>query len=223
MRLAWLGGGIGWLARRAAEWVAPPHLDRLILATGHKRGYVSTRAKLYHPHVMLGEHNFVADDVIFFHAPDGREIDIDSKVAIYKGCVLETGMGASIKVGSLSSLHANVQVKAYVSDIEIGEGVMIAANCAMYSYNHSSSPDGQIRLMPLETKGPIVLGDGAWIGEGSILLSGVTIGKGAVVGAGAVVVNDVPDFCIAVGNPARVVKSRFDVKQSEIESLVLGK
>lgn len=53
---------------------------------------------------------------------------------------------------------------------------------------------------------PIVIKDDAWIGMNVIILKGVTIGRGAIVGAGSVVTKDVPDWCVAAGNPARVVK-----------------
>lgn len=59
------------------------------------------------------------------------------------------------------------------------------------------------------SKGQVVVEDDVWIGAGAIILSGVRVGKGAVVGAGAVVAKDIPPYSIAVGNPARVVKSRF--------------
>lgn len=54
---------------------------------------------------------------------------------------------------------------------------------------------------------PIIIKDGAHIGIGSIIMPGVTIGKGAVIGAGSVVTRDIPDYCIAVGTPAKVIKS----------------
>jgi acetyltransferase-like isoleucine patch superfamily enzyme len=60
------------------------------------------------------------------------------------------------------------------------------------------------------SKGDVVIGNDVWIGTGARILSGVTIGDGAVVGAFAVVAKDVPPYGIAVGNPARTVKKRFD-------------
>lgn len=56
---------------------------------------------------------------------------------------------------------------------------------------------------------PVTIGHDVWIGHGVIVLPGRTIGTGAVVGAGAVVTRDVPDYAIAVGNPARPVRRRF--------------
>ena len=54
---------------------------------------------------------------------------------------------------------------------------------------------------------PIHIKDGAHIGIGAIIMPGVTIGKGAVIGAGSVVTRDVPDYSVAVGVPAKVIKS----------------
>ncbi|MBP1617335.1 MAG: hypothetical protein H6Q14_1162 [Bacteroidetes bacterium] len=59
------------------------------------------------------------------------------------------------------------------------------------------------------SKGPIHVEDHAWIGHNALILSGVTIGKGAIVGAGSVVSKDIPPYCIAAGNPIRIIKKRF--------------
>ena len=67
-------------------------------------------------------------------------------------------------------------------------------------------------------KGDIVIGNDVWIDEGVTILSGVTIGDGAILGAHAVVSKDVPPYAIAVGNPAKVVKYRFD--QDTIDQLL---
>ncbi len=60
------------------------------------------------------------------------------------------------------------------------------------------------------SKGPIVIEDDVWIGTDSLILSGVTIGKGAVVAAGSVVTKSVPAFTIVGGNPAKLIRNRFD-------------
>lgn len=60
------------------------------------------------------------------------------------------------------------------------------------------------------SRGDTVVGHDVWIGTQARIMPGVTIGNGAIVGAHAVVARDVPPFCIAVGNPARVIRQRFD-------------
>jgi acetyltransferase-like isoleucine patch superfamily enzyme len=66
----------------------------------------------------------------------------------------------------------------------------------------------------------ISIGDGSWIGSGAIILDGVRIGRNVVVGAGAVVTKDIPDYCIAVGNPARVIRNlRTDPLSNERQTV----
>ena len=60
------------------------------------------------------------------------------------------------------------------------------------------------------TKGDVNIGNDVWIGNGATIMSGVTIGNGAVIGANAVVTKDVPAYAIVAGNPARIIKYRFD-------------
>jgi acetyltransferase-like isoleucine patch superfamily enzyme len=68
------------------------------------------------------------------------------------------------------------------------------------------------------TKRDVVIGNDVWIGRNSLILSGVTIGDGAIVGAAAVVAKDVPPYAIVVGNPAKVIRYRFD--EETIEKLL---
>jgi acetyltransferase-like isoleucine patch superfamily enzyme len=67
-------------------------------------------------------------------------------------------------------------------------------------------------------KGNISIGHDVWIGHGATIVSGVKIGHGAVVGAQAVVAKNVPDYAVVVGNPAQVIKYRFE--SSAIEALL---
>ena len=63
---------------------------------------------------------------------------------------------------------------------------------------------------PIYSKGPVIIGDNVWIGDKATILPGVTIGDGAVIAANAVVTKDVPAFCVAAGNPARIIKKSID-------------
>lgn len=100
-------------------------------------------------------------------------------------------------------------------EIRIGNQVMIASNVQIYTASHPVLP--KERLVPdwkeRETTffrtyaRPVVIRDNAWIGGGCIILPGVTVGENSVVGAGSVVTRDVPDNCVAAGNPCRVLRS----------------
>jgi acetyltransferase-like isoleucine patch superfamily enzyme len=60
------------------------------------------------------------------------------------------------------------------------------------------------------TKGNVIIGNDVWVGDGAVILSGVNIGDGAVIGARSVVTKDVPAYGIVAGNPARLIKKRFN-------------
>jgi len=76
----------------------------------------------------------------------------------------------------------------------------------------------QIPDVHSKSKGPVRIGSDVWLGNSAIILPGVSIGDGAIVGAQAVVSKDVPTYAVAVGNPAQVVKYRFD--SGQIRSLL---
>lgn len=93
--------------------------------------------------------------------------------------------------------------------ITIGRNVWVTAGCQLLCHQRDLSfykRGMPVMDCPLKFA-PIVIKDGAHIGIGSIIMPGVTVGEGAVIGAGAVVTKDVPDYSVAVGVPARVVKT----------------
>ena len=79
----------------------------------------------------------------------------------------------------------------------------------LYDNAGTLRPEGEKPLYD-RFKDPVVIGNDVWIGTGAIILRGVTVGDGAVIGAGSVVTKDVPPYAIVAGNPARVIKYRFD-------------
>lgn len=97
--------------------------------------------------------------------------------------------------------------------IEIGSGVIFAPGVIIYSRTHNfNSPD--LAAIPFDNvflTAKVTIKPYVWVGRNVIILPGVTIGKGAVIGAGAVVAKDIPDYGIAVGNPARVIKYRSNI------------
>ncbi len=98
--------------------------------------------------------------------------------------------------------------------ITIGNKVMIAPDVRIYTATHSTHLAERMppRTHPGESlcktiARPVTISDGVWIGGGSVILPGVTIGENSVIGAGSVVVNDIPAYSVAVGNPCRVIKT----------------
>ncbi|MGY1607517.1 MULTISPECIES: DapH/DapD/GlmU-related protein [unclassified Geodermatophilus] len=71
----------------------------------------------------------------------------------------------------------------------------------------SAADDTRTMREKWEAAAPITIGDDVWLGGGAIVLPGVTIGENTVVGAGSVVTRDLPADVVAVGNPARVVRT----------------
>ena len=92
-----------------------------------------------------------------------------------------------------------------VAPITIGDDVQIGPNAQLLTATHPTEPEP--RRAKWEGSAPITIGDNVWLGGGVIVCPGVTIGANTVVGAGSVVIRDLPAGVVAVGHPARVVRS----------------
>lgn len=114
---------------------------------------------------------------------------------------------STMKIGKNVYINSGLLAMAR-GGITIEDGVQIAANVQLISNNHDPYD------LSILTCKPVLIKKAAWIGAGASILPGVSIGKHAIVGAASVVTKDVPDYAVAVGNPARVIKyldaSRFD-------------
>jgi acetyltransferase-like isoleucine patch superfamily enzyme len=201
----------GRISMRLAAWFSPPYKERIPLSHLSEKGFVEHTAIINHPNFRVGKHCFIGDKVIINERKNGGKIELGDRVEILRDTTLETGSGGQIIIGDNSSIHPCCHLYSYLEPIEIGSGVMIAPSCALFSYNHGMVPNETIRKQPLQSKGPIIIGNEAWIGVRATILSGVKIGNGAVIGAGSVVSDDVPDGAIVVGIPARVQKNRAEI------------
>lgn len=116
----------------------------------------------------------------------------------------------NIVIGEHCLINHNNVLQAGRSDgkIVIGDYVHTGANVNIIAFNHGFyTREIPSKLQDLD-EADIIIGDDVWIGGGSIILSGVKIGKGAIIAAGAVVNKDVPEYAIAGGIPAKVLKYR---------------
>lgn len=195
-------------AARLATWATPPYYGRHQLARHHPSGFVAPDASIHHPLLTRGAHTFIGDRVVIYQDRDGGPVMLGDGVGLNQDVCIQTGAGGAVRIGTQTHVQPRCQFSAYVAAIEIGARVSIAPACAFYSYDHGMQADEPIRNQPFTTRGPIVVGEGVWIGYGVVVLSGVTIGQGAVIGAGAVVTRDVPPGAVAAGVPARVLRAR---------------
>jgi acetyltransferase-like isoleucine patch superfamily enzyme len=150
--------------------------------------------------------------------------DIRNKKSIKIGKGFTTGFGCRLEAYPQKDISEailifgeNVEINDYVhiavgEKIVIGDNVLIASKVFISDLNHGNykgeNPDSPLSTpnsRKLSTN-PIIIKDNVWIGEGVCIMPGVTIGYGSVIGALSVVTKDIPDYSIAVGSPAKVVK-----------------
>ena len=135
----------------------------------------------------------------------GNNVEIlpNSRIQLYPE---KSGKNPKITIGDCCYIGYNFSMLAG-DDITIKNNVLIASNVLISSENHGTDPESDIPYsgQPL-LSAPVFIGEGCWIGERVMILPGVTIGKKCIIGAASVVTKDVPDYCIALGSPAKVVK-----------------
>lgn len=93
--------------------------------------------------------------------------------------------------------------------VKIGKFVLIGPYCSILSSNHEFRYIHKPIQYQEITRNPVIIEDDVWLGRNVTVLPGVTIGRGSIIGAGAVVTKSIPEFVIAGGVPAKVIKNRF--------------
>jgi acetyltransferase-like isoleucine patch superfamily enzyme len=140
-----------------------------------------------------------------------ERIEIGDGVFMGSGCWLQAlsdgdNRAAAISIGSGTSIAGDCVISA-VRDVCLEQNVLIARNVYISDHIHKySRADLPILAQGLDKIERVLIKSGAWLGQNVVVCPGVTVGTGAVVGANSVVNEDIPDFCLAVGSPARVVK-----------------
>jgi len=117
--------------------------------------------------------------------------------------VVSWGEGSSLMIGKYCSISANVVI--FLGSEHRTEWI------STYPFPYIWEEAKSIKGHPA-TKGNVVIGNDVWIGFGTTILSGVTIGDGAAIGACSLVIRDVPPYAIVAGNPAQVLRHRFDAE-----------
>ena len=121
-----------------------------------------------------------------------------SKLIVY-----DWGEGATLRIGAFCSIALNVKI--FLGGEHRSDWV------TTYPFNVLWEAGKELNGHP-KTKGDVNIGNDVWVGSEAVIISGVNIGDGAVLGARTVVARDIPPYAVVVGNPARIIKKRFDDK-----------
>lgn len=162
-----------------------------------KLGYAGKGSILYRPEILdrrNAKRVYLGDGTIIFSG---------SRIQLFpvNGVVPKIVFGDNCYIGYHNTFLAG-------ADIIIGDDVLMASNILVSSENHSTDPESPIPYMSQPLKAlPVCIGDGTWLGERVMVMSGVTIGKKCVIGGGSIVTKNIPDYSMAVGSPARVIKT----------------
>ena len=113
----------------------------------------------------------------------------------------------NFKIASTSHLKSGAYVSC-LGRVTIGEYFHCGQNLMIHTNNHDYDHGDCIPYGKQQIIKPVIIKDFVWCGANVIILPGVTIGEGCIIGAGSVVTKDIPDYAVAGGNPAKVLKYR---------------
>jgi len=140
-----------------------------------------------------------------FYIDKEARITIKENSEVFSDCLLISNKGNHLQIDEnvFISHHCNIS-----GNIRIGANTLIGGYVTIIDTNHVfDDPCVPIRMQGGEQR-DIIIGNDVWIGTNSIVLPGVRIGDHAVIGALSVVTKEVPEWCVSVGNPARVIRMR---------------
>jgi acetyltransferase-like isoleucine patch superfamily enzyme len=167
-------------------------------AKGKRFGKFGSRSSIVFPittlygesHIWIGSDTLIGPNAVLAAgmAP-GQEILADPVISVGDRCLIGRGTGI---VGHWS--------------IVIGDDVWTGHNVYITDQNHGYEDLSMPIRLQTQPERPVVIGNGSWIGHGAVLLPGSRLGQRVVVAAGAVVTGELPDYCVAAGNPARVIR-----------------
>ena len=132
-----------------------------------------------------------------FYNQIGENSIVNGQLTVVLPKNVTIGKGVTVMNGALMMAAGGITIE---------DKVLIAANVKLISNNHDPYERDVLICKP------VVIKEGAWVGAGSTILPGVTVGKYAIVGSDSVVTKDIPDYAVAVGNPAKVIKYLDPVK-----------
>jgi len=137
----------------------------------------------------------------------GSDTMIGSHVALSAGMIpgQQCLTNPVVRIGDRCLIGRGSGIVGHLA-IDIGDDVWTGHHVYITDQNHGYERVDLPISMQTQPENPVVIGDGSWIGAGSVILPGARIGKHVAIGANSVVNGEIPDFSVAVGSPAKVVK-----------------
>ena len=132
-----------------------------------------------------------------------NEFILGAKSVVEDFTVVNNGVG-NVVIGTNTVIGLS---NIIIGPVSIGNNVMFAQHVVLSGLNHGYR---DINIPPAHQKvecSLIEISDDVWIGANAVITAGVSIGKHSIVGAGSVVTKNIPDYCIVVGNPAKIIKT----------------
>ncbi|MBW4516007.1 MAG: acyltransferase [Timaviella obliquedivisa GSE-PSE-MK23-08B] len=160
--------------------------------------------------IILNSRAYLHDGVRIQSVGKQGEVLLQNRVTLDRGVDINSCENGRIKICRETSVGAYTCI-AGSGPIHIGEYCMISSHCGIYANNHIFTDRSRPMMLQGATTEGIVIEDDCWLGTGVRVLDGVRIGRGSVIGAGAVVTKDIPSYSIAVGVPAKVIRTRGSV------------
>lgn len=197
---SWVPGALGLVLRRLSY--------RCLLGAVGRNVTFGCGVVLRHPHKIRLGHGVVVDDLVVLDAKGekNRGITLGDGVFLGRGTILsckdgDIDLGDHVNIGFHSEIFSG-------STVTVGRHGLFAAYTYLVGGGHTWEGEDVPVVEQERVSRGITLGDNVWLGAGAKVMDGVRIGTGVVVGAGAVVTSDLPDGAVAVGVPARVVRTR---------------
>jgi acetyltransferase-like isoleucine patch superfamily enzyme len=130
------------------------------------------------------------------------------KLLCHSPNIIKIKIGNHVDIGNGTFISAN-------NDIQIGNHVIMAPYVFITDHDHGIfDVTKNLHQQPITEGGSVIIKDNVFLGTKSSILKNVTIGQHSTIGANSVVVKDIPPFCIAAGNPAKIIK-KYDFKQNK--------
>lgn len=182
------------------------YLKLVLLHFGEKARVTPPLYLKYHDKIWIGDATEIRQGCgLYGRSKEEIGIKIGPRCRIKEYCMLDAYdghifLGEQVLLGQASTIHGH-------GGVEIGDYTLIGPHVCIFSNNHVFNDVSKLIQSQGELWEKTTVGQNAWIGAGSIILSGVTVGDNSVIGAGSVVTCDIPPKSLAVGAPARVIKS----------------